>query len=81
MEGGSLWHKILNMDGQIFSTAQLDEFLQIQTVSPENRKAKRSRMIKAFNERAKTELGKEIIFRERDPEDKRFFRFRIEIKK
>ena len=81
MEGGSLWHRILNLDGQIFSTAQLDEFLQIQTVSPENRKAKRSRMIKAFNERAKTELGKEIIFRERDPEDKRFFRFRIEIKK
>jgi hypothetical protein len=69
------------MEGQIFSTAQFDEFLQIHTVNPENRKAKRSRLIKSFNERAKSEFGKEIIFRERDPDDKRFFRFRIEIKK
>lgn len=74
-----LWKRIQTMNGQIFSTAQLDEFLQIQTVNPENRKAKRSRIIKSLNERAKSELGKEIIFRERDPDDKRFFRFRIEI--
>ncbi len=81
LEGDSLWKRILKMDGQILSTAQLDEFLVIQSLTPENRKAKRSRMIKAFNERAESEFGREIIFRERDPEDKRFFRFRIEIKK
>lgn len=80
-EGDSLWKRILTMEGQTFSTAQLDEFLQINSVNPENRKAKRSRLIKSLNERAKSELGSEIISRERDPEDKRFFRFRIEIKK
>jgi hypothetical protein len=76
----TLWGKILLSDGKIFSTAQLDEFLDIQNVNPENRKARRSRIIKSFNERAVSEFGKEIIFRERDPLDKRFFRFRIQIR-
>jgi hypothetical protein len=80
-EGDTLWKRILTMEGQIFSTVQLDEFLQINSINPENRKAKRSRLIKSFNERAKSEFGREIIFRERDPDDKRFFRFRIETKK
>lgn len=79
-DSNTFWNKILLLDGQIFSTAQLDEFFEIQNVSPENRKARRSRIIKAFNDRALSELGKEIIVRERDPLDKRFFRFRIQIK-
>ena len=81
IEHDSLWKRILTRDEQWLSTAELDEFLEIQHLTPENRKAKRSRSIKALNERAKIELGKEIIFRERDADDKRFFRFRIEIKK
>jgi hypothetical protein len=76
----AIWDKILLSNGKIFSTVHLDEFLEIQNVNPENRKAKRSRIIKSFNERALSELGREIIFRERDPLDKRFFRFRIQIK-
>ncbi len=75
----AFWNKVLQSDGKIFSTAQLDEFFEIQNVSPENRKARRSRIIKAFNDRAISQLGKEIILRERDPMDKRFFRFRIQI--
>jgi hypothetical protein len=75
-----MWNKIMLADRQIFSTAELDEFFEIQNVSPENRKARRSRIIKAYNERALSEFGKEIILRERDPLDKRFFRFRIQIK-
>jgi hypothetical protein len=75
------WSKLLQVDGQTLNTSQLDELFEINTVNLENRKAKRSKMIKTLNDQGVAEFGRKVIFRERDPLDKRFFRFRIEIKK
>ena len=76
-----IWDKLHQADGLLLSTVQLDVLLGITSTNLENRKAKRSKMIKILNEQGMVELGQEVIIRERDPNDKRFFRFRIEFKK
>lgn len=75
------WSKLLQVDGQTLNTSELDILFEIHNVNLENRKARRSKMIKTLNDRGVSEFGQKVIFRERDPMDKRFFRFRIEIKK
>jgi hypothetical protein len=65
-------------DKEYFTTEELDQILEIQEIeSLDNRRVKRSRLIKSLNEYSTSHWGKPIITRERQPEDKRYFRFRI----
>lgn len=60
------------------SADQLDEVLGITKFKNfESRKTKRAMIIKEINKMSMSMLGKEVILRDRDPNDKRFFVYKI----
>ena len=71
--------KLIAYDGQMLNTDSLDSILGLDsTNSFDSRRMKRARMITEINQLYKFKKGKELIFRDRNPEDKRFVYYRIE---
>ncbi len=63
---------------EFYTTEELDELFEIHTLdSIDNRRVKRARLIKSINDRSQKEWGYTLIMRERQPDDKRYFRYRI----
>ena len=63
----------------MLNTDSLDSILGLDsTNSFDSRRMKRARMITEINQLYKFKKGKELIFRDRNPEDKRFVYYRIE---
>lgn len=71
--------RLLAYDGQMLNTESLDTILDLDNVpSFDSRRMKRARMITEINQLYKFKKGKELIFRDKNPEDKRFVYYRIE---
>ncbi len=69
---------ILHSMGKTMQANQLDILLKIDDVVPvEYRKFKRARIIAEINEEFKIKLGKELIFRYKDPDDGSKFMYKI----
>lgn len=76
----SLIQKLIGGGPKFYSTEELDIVLEINDrENSDNRRVRRSRLVKNINDYSQSLWGKPLIIRERQPEDKRYFRFRIEI--
>jgi hypothetical protein len=70
--------KLEEFQGLIISQETMDELLGIQgQKNPDIRKVSRSRAIKSINEHMMARIGKELILRVRDAEDKRVISYQI----
>jgi hypothetical protein len=71
-------HDLLQHEGKVITQQELDEILGIhQLKNHELRKVKRARLIKRINTLALHQLGKELILRVRNEEDRRMIAYRI----
>lgn len=74
----TMLHMLLQHEGKVFTQQELDEILGIhQLKNHELRKVKRARLIKRINTLALHQLGKELILRVRNEEDRRMIAYRI----
>jgi hypothetical protein len=65
--------------GELINSEQLDVILKIDDINiHETRKHKRSALVNEINMQANAQFGKDLIVRERDPNDKRFYLYRIQ---
>lgn len=63
---------------QLLNTEQLDEILGIDLVeNTDSKRLKRSRWINKLNEYHNSQNGKDLIIRDKNPEDKRYIYYRI----
>ena len=64
--------------GKMFTVEELDELFDIHQIpNPENKRVKRSRLIKEINTQAEEKRGYKMINRTRSPEDKRCLLYEI----
>lgn len=65
-------------NGKLINSDTLDRILEIENISVhETRKYKRASIIREINTLSKANYGKALIEREKDPNDKRFYLYRI----
>lgn len=65
--------------GRLIDSDELDKILGIDEITVyETRKHKRASLIRELNSLSKYEYGHELILREKNPEDKRFYLYRIQ---
>lgn len=70
---------LLPYAGQCLTTETLDTLLGIDDkVNFDSRRMKRARLINDLNKQYLAQVGKELILREKNPEDKRFMRYKIQ---
>jgi hypothetical protein len=70
---------LLPYAGQLLTTETLDELLGIdERVNFDSRRMKRARLINELNKLYLTQAGKKLILREKNPEDRRFMRYKIQ---
>ena len=70
---------LLTYSGQLLTTETLDQLLGIDNQSNfDSRRMKRARMINDINELYLAQEGKELIVRDKNPEDKRYVYYRIQ---
>lgn len=64
--------------GAVIDSDRLDQILSIDTITTnETRKHKRAALIREVNTLSKAQFGSDMITREKDPSDKRFYLYRI----
>lgn len=73
-----LYSMIMNKTGSSFSTNELNQLLQIDHLSYDRIRKRRSDIIQELNEYHKKTKGKDLVIRKRDPDDQRHFIFVIE---
>ena len=70
---------LLPYSGQLLTTETLDQLLGIdEQVNFDSRRMKRARLIIDINERYLAQAGKELIVRDKKPEDKRYIFYKIQ---
>lgn len=70
---------LLPYAGQCLTTETLDTLLGIDDkVNFDSRRMKRARLINDLNKQYLAQVGKELILRGKNPEDKRFMRYKIQ---
>jgi hypothetical protein len=70
---------LLTYSGQLLTTEALDQLLGIDNQSNfDSRRMKRARLIKDINEKYFDQAGKELIVRDKKPEDKRYVFYKIQ---
>ena len=70
---------LLPYSGQLLTTEALDQLLDIDNQANfDSRRMKRARLIKDINERYLAQKGKELIVRDKKPEDKRYVYYKIQ---
>lgn len=70
---------LLPYSGQLLSTEALDQLLGIDDQANfDSRRMKRARLIKDINEKYSDQAGKELIVRDKKPEDKRYVFYKIQ---
>ena len=76
-----IWRqKLITAGKEFYTTEELDAFFEFDPEdTAENKRVKRSRLIKGINESAQKITGKSMIERERQPQDKRYFRYSIDL--
>lgn len=71
--------KLLPCDGQLLTTELIDELLGIdQLENFDFKRMKRSRLIKEINKRYLAHAGKDLVFRDKNPKDRRFTYYKIQ---
>lgn len=74
-----LFEPFKEYSGDLIDSEQLDKILGINgIINRETRKYKRAALVKEINNWSTTNYGKDLIERERDPSDKRFYLYRIQ---
>ena len=64
--------------GGSFTSTELNQILGIELdASEDSQRARRARLVKQINELHETKTGEKLIVRERDPNDRRQIRYRI----
>jgi len=76
-------HDFLNLliplSGQLLTTETLDQLLGIDgQANFDSRRMKRARLINDINEQYFKQVGKELIVRDKKPEDKRYVYYKIQ---
>ncbi len=70
---------LLPFSGQLLTTEALDQLLGIDDQANfDSRRMKRARLIKDINEKYFDQAGKELIVRDKKPEDKRYVYYKIQ---
>lgn len=70
---------LLPYSGQLLTTETLDQLLGIDDQANfDSRRMKRARLINDINEKHLAQAGKELIIRDKKPEDKRYFFYKIQ---
>ncbi len=70
---------LLPYSGQLLTTETLDELLGFDSQSTfDSRRMKRARLINDINEHYLAQAGKELIIRDKKPEDKRYVFYKIQ---
>jgi hypothetical protein len=70
---------LLPYSGQLLTTETLDQLLGIDTQANfDSRRMKRARLINDINEQYLAQAGKELIVRDKKPEDKRYVFYKIQ---
>jgi hypothetical protein len=70
---------LLAFSGQLLTTEQLDQLLGIdQQANFDSKRMKRARLINEVNEQYLANTGKELIERDKKPEDRRYVYYKIQ---
>jgi hypothetical protein len=70
---------VLSYSGQLLTTETLDQLLGIDSQANfDSRRMKRARLINDINERYQVIAGKDLIVRDKKPEDKRYVYYKVE---
>jgi hypothetical protein len=70
---------LLPFSGQLLTTEQLDQLLGIdQQANFDSKRMKRARLINEVNEQYLVNTGKELIIRDKKPEDRRYVYYKIQ---
>lgn len=71
--------RMLTKKGEIIDTDAINQLLEIDNLTYENRRVKRSKLINDINSRYRAVTGNDLIIRKRDVEDKRYVKYEIGI--
>ncbi|NVJ87801.1 MAG: hypothetical protein HWE15_15970 [Algoriphagus sp.] len=72
------WKDVLLYQGESLTVDELDQILKLDSLaSAENKKVRRSRLVKEINQYSETKWGYTLIQRKRNPDDKRYFLYDI----
>ena len=70
---------LVPLSGQLLTTETLDQLLGIDgQANFDSRRMKRARLINDINEQYLDQAGKELIVRDKKPEDKRYVYYKIQ---
>ena len=70
---------LLPYSGQLLTTEALDQILGIDELTNfDSKRMKRARMVRDINEKHFAQAGKELIVRDKKPEDKRYVYYKIQ---
>ena len=71
--------RMLTKKGEIIDTDAINQLLEIDNLTYENSRVKRSKLINEINSRYRAVTGNDLINRKRDAEDKRYVKYEIGI--
>ncbi|TFV97396.1 hypothetical protein E4S40_01700 [Algoriphagus kandeliae] len=78
IESNGWIHQFHPFKGRLLTVEELDKVLNIDHLpNPDNKKVRRSRLIKEVNQHSEQELGYTLITRKKNPEDKRYLLYEI----
>lgn len=72
-----LTEKLLKRKGEIIDLQDLNKLLEIDSLTFESRRAKRSKLISEINKRFMVNTGNNLIIRKRNNKDKRYIKYEI----
>ncbi|MCS5489163.1 hypothetical protein [Algoriphagus limi] len=82
LEEQGLFHHIHSYQGKVLTADELDKVLNIDHLpNPDNKKVKRSRLIRELNLQSEETLGFPLITRKKNPDDKRYLLYEINSKR
>lgn len=71
--------EIVHLSSEVISMEEFDQLAHGgETLSPESQRARRSKLFREINAESKLVMGYDLLVRERDPQDRRKVRYRIQ---